>query len=182
MNLIDVLFILLLVGILALGFFQGTIRLAVIIIAFYLSVVLASLYYPAVGSFLFNNFGGERYASEYIGFFLVMLIAGILLITAGLYTFRYVQVPERLQIIDHIVGTLLGLFLAALMLGVLASLLWQLMVISGGGNIEMPLFQMLGRGVRNSFLLSYFADFILPETYNYVRPILPGGAQLIFEV
>jgi membrane protein required for colicin V production len=154
----------------------------VIIIAFYLSVVLASLYYPAVGSFLFNNFGGERYASEYIGFFLVMLIAGILLITAGLYTFRYVQVPERLQIIDHIVGTLLGLFLAALMLGVLASLLWQLMVISGGGNIEMPLFQMLGRGVRNSFLLSYFADFILPETYNYVRPILPGGAQLIFEV
>jgi hypothetical protein len=111
-----------------------------------------------------------------------MLVAFGLLVAAGLYTFRYVHVPNRLQIIDHTVGTLLGLLLAALVLGVLASLLWTLMVTSGGENIDLPLFQMLGRGVRNSFLLSYFADFILPQMYNYVQPILPGGARLIFEV
>ena len=51
MNGIDVVFLLILLGGLALGFFQGTIKLLVAIIAFYVSIVLASLYFQAVGNF-----------------------------------------------------------------------------------------------------------------------------------
>ncbi len=49
MNAIDLLFILLLLAGLAIGFFQGTIRLTIAIVSFYVSIVLASLYFQLVG-------------------------------------------------------------------------------------------------------------------------------------
>lgn len=52
MNLIDILFLLGVLGGLALGFFQGTIRLAIAIVSFYVSIILASLYFQALGRFL----------------------------------------------------------------------------------------------------------------------------------
>jgi membrane protein required for colicin V production len=51
MNAIDILYILLLLGGLALGFFQGTIKLLIAVIAFYVGLVLASLYYQVIGNF-----------------------------------------------------------------------------------------------------------------------------------
>ncbi|MFN8476206.1 MAG: CvpA family protein [Kouleothrix sp.] len=47
MNVTDIVFILILLGGLALGFFQGTIRLIITIIAFYVGIVLASLYFQS---------------------------------------------------------------------------------------------------------------------------------------
>lgn len=49
MNLIDILFLLGVLGGLALGFFQGTIRLAIAIVSFYVSIILASLYFQRLG-------------------------------------------------------------------------------------------------------------------------------------
>ncbi len=181
MNFMDLVFISMFFGALALGFFQGMIRMGILILAFYLSVVLASLYFPMMGRFLYENFGGQRFASEYIGFFLVLLVASILLGWAGLYTFRYATLPGKLKLVDHIVGVFLGLILGALIVGLLAILLWNLMIVSGGEDIDLPLFQMLGNSVRNSFMLRFFASNILPEAYNIVQPILPSGARLIFE-
>ena len=51
MNLIDILFLLGVLGGLALGFFLGIIRLAIAIISFYLSIILASLYFQSLGRF-----------------------------------------------------------------------------------------------------------------------------------
>jgi membrane protein required for colicin V production len=181
MNIIDLFFIFILIGFLALGFFQGMIRLGVMLLAFYLSVVLASLYFPMVGNWLYTNFGGTRYAGEYIGFFLIMLISFTLLAWAGIYTFRYAKLPGRLAYLDHAVGVFLGLILAALLIGILAVLLWNLMIVNGGRNVDIPLFRMIGSGVANSFLLNYFSTYILPETYEIVQPILPEGARIIFE-
>lgn len=181
MNLIDIIFILILLGILALGFSKGMIRLAVLILAFYLSVVLASLYFEALGGFIFSHFGSERFAAEYIAFFLVMIIGFACLSAAGLYTFRYVEISGKYQYLDRMGGVLLGLILAALIIGVLSTLLWNLMITNGGSEIELPLFRILGSGVQNSALLAYFADYILPSTYNIVRPVLPESASLIFE-
>jgi membrane protein required for colicin V production len=182
MNFIDLVFIVLLVGILALGFFQGMIRMGVLILAYYLSVVLASLYFPMLGNFFYRQIGGQRFASEYIAFFVIMLVGFGLLALAGLYTFRYAHLPGKLQYVDNVGGVLLSLILAALVVGVLSVLLWNLLITNNGEDIDLPLFRMLGNGVRNSFLLSYFATYILPEAYNIVEPILPAGAQVIFEV
>lgn len=182
MNFMDALFILMLLGIMALGFFQGVIRLGVLLLAFYLSVVLASLYFPVLGSFIYNRFGGQRVAADYVGFFIVLLLAFSSLAAAGLYTFRYVEVTGRFQYLDRLGGVFLGLILSALVIGMLSVLLWNLMITHGGINVELPLFKMIGGSVQNSFLLRYFGEYILPQTYDIVSPILPSGARIIFDV
>lgn len=182
MNFIDIVLILLFFGMLATGFFQGMIRLVVLILAFYLSLVLASLYYPSLGQFFVSRLGAERFVAQYVGFALVLFMSMVLLAAAGFYTFRYAQLPGQLQYLDRIVGTVLGMLLGALLVGILATLLWNLMILRGGQNIDMPIMRGLGQSVRSSTILSYFANFVLPETYALIDPILPDGAALIFAV
>jgi membrane protein required for colicin V production len=180
MNIIDILFIVLLFGCLATGFFLGTIRTGVLILAFYLSVVLSSLYYRTLGGWLAREFNSSRAAGDYIGFFILLIVTAALLAAAGMYTFRYVETPDKLKFLDLTGGLLLSVVLGGLVLGVVASLAWNLMVNSGGENIPLPLFGMLGSGVRNSLLLSLFSENILPDLYEFVDPVLPEGARLIF--
>lgn len=181
MNVMDVFFILLLIGIMAAGFFQGLIRLSVLVLAFYLSMVLASLYFVPFGEFLTTHIQGDRAASEYIAFLVIMLFAFFILGAAGLYTFRYAEMPGKLQYVDSVGGFFLGIVLAALVEGVLAAMLWNMFIVHGGRDLEIPFFGAIGSSVYNSFLLQYFSEFILPETYNLVRPILPSAASIIFE-
>ncbi|NJN16562.1 MAG: CvpA family protein [Oscillochloris sp.] len=182
MNFIDLVLILLFFGMLSTGFFQGMIKLLVLIFAFYLSLVLASLYYPAVGNFLVVQFDTERFVGQYIGFTLVMFLAMVLLSIAGFYTFRYAQLPGQLQYLDRIVGTLLGMIMGALLVGIFAVLLWNLMIVRGGQTIDFPIMRSLGRSVATSQILSFFANSILPQTYSLVDPFLPDGAALIFAI
>lgn len=180
MNFIDILFILIFFGVLAAGFFQGMIRLIVLIAALYLSVVLASLYYAPLGEFFVRRFGAERYIGQYTAFFLVLLVAFLFLAIAGLYTFRYWRLPGSLQYLDRIVGTVLGMFLGTLVIGIFATLLYNLMVIRGGRNIDLPLFRSIGDAVASSVMVRYFSTTLLPLAYNAVDPLLPEGADLLF--
>lgn len=182
MNLMDIVFILLFFGLLAAGFFQGMVRIFVLMVAFYLALVLASLYYPALGEFLVRNFGTQRFVGQYVAFAMVLLIGFLTLAVAGLYTFRYFQMPGGLQYLDYIGGTLLGLVFGALIVGILASLLYNLMIVRGGRNIDLPVFGMFGNAVASSFVMNYFGNTVLPITYTFLDPILPEGADLLFRV
>lgn len=182
MNLADVFFLLLFVGAVALGFFQGMVRLLVLILAFYLSVVLASLYFPAIATMMVNRFGTERYVGEYFGFVIVLLLGVFILGAAGLYTFRYAQLPGQLQYIDRILGLVLGLLFGTLLISLFAVVLWNLMITRGGRTIDFPLMRFLGNQVAGSTLLQLFANQILDQVYAVVDPILPDGAQIIFQV
>ncbi len=182
MNLIDILMILLFIGALAIGFFQGMIRIVVIILAFYLSLVLASLYYPSLGEWLVARLGTQRYVAQYVGFTLVLFVATLLLTAAGIYTFRYAQLPGQLQYLDRIIGTVLGMVLGALIIGILATLLYNLMIVRGGRNIDFPIMRSLGNAVASSSILQYFSRELLPLTYGMLDPVLPEGAALIFAV
>lgn len=180
MNFVDFLFLVLLVAMLAAGFFQGMIRLTIVLVAFYLSTVLASLYFPAVGAFFQRNFGTERFAADYIAFTVVLVVSFILLTIAGLYTFRYAKMPGQLQYLDRFGGVLLGVILAGLFIGVFSVLLWDIMIVGRGESVDWPLMRSFGRSIRTSFLLGYFTNVILPETYALISPILPEGASRIF--
>lgn len=182
MNIMDILFILLFFSMLAVGFFQGMVRLLVIVVAFYLAMVLASLYYPSLGEFFVRSFGAERFVGQYVAFTLVLFFASLLLTMAGLYTFRYFRMPGGLEYLDRIVGAILGLVFGALLIGILATLLWNLMIIRGGRTIDLPLMRSLGSAIANSFVLRYFADTVLPLAYGALDPILPEGADLLFQV
>ena len=182
MNLMDILFILLFFGMLIVGFFQGMVRLLVLILAFYLALVLASLYYPSLGEFFVRNFDSQRFVGQYVAFALVLFVSFLLLTLAGLYTFRYFRMPGGLEYLDRIGGTLLGLVFGGMIVGILAVLLYNLMVVRGGRNIDLPLFRAFGDAVASSTVMDYFANIILPQSYNILDPILPEGADLLFQV
>ncbi|NNJ13506.1 CvpA family protein [Chloroflexales bacterium ZM16-3] len=180
MNFIDILFILLFIGSLAVGFFQGMIRLAVLILALYLSLVLASLYYTAMGEWLVSHFSTQRFVGQYVGFAIVFFFGFLLLAAAGLYTFRYARLPGGLVYLDHIGGVVLGMLLGVFFIGTFAALLYNLMIARGGSSIDFPVMRTLGGAVANSFLLRYFAGDLLTLTYSILDPVLPEGARLIF--
>lgn len=182
MNFMDILLIFMFFGALAVGFFQGMIRLLIVIVALYLATVLASLYFAPLGDFFVRQFQSQRFVSQYIAFALVHMLSFFLLTLAGLYTFRYAKLPGSLEYLDRVVGTLLGMVLGALIIGISADLLWNLMVVRGGQNVDMPIFRIIGRSVAGSFIIQYFSTVVLPLVFNYLAPILPDGAKLIFSI
>jgi len=111
-----------------------------------------------------------------------LFLSFVLLAIAGLYTFRYLRLAGSLEYVDRIVGTILGLFFGALIVGVVAALLWNLMILRGGRTIDLPLLRSLGNSVANSFVLQYFSTVVLPLVYNFLDPVLPEGADIIFAV
>jgi membrane protein required for colicin V production len=183
MNLVDVFMLLLLVGSLAVGFFNGTIRLVIVLIAFYVSIILASLYFELLGAFFRQRFRTTLEVGQITAFGLVLMVAFIVLAAAGLYTFRYAKVPQSLDFVDRIVGTLFGLVFGAFLIGMFASLLIALFVANNpGALLTWPLMRSLQQGVRESFLVTFFANQILPLIYSAVRPFLPNAADIIFRV
>lgn len=183
MNFIDISFLLTLVGMLALGFFQGTIRLTILIVAFYLSLVLAGLYFPWVGGWLAHSFGTASFVANYIAFGLVSLISFILITIGGFYTFRYAQFPGQLQFVDRTLGMLLGLILATLWLGLTAVMLWNMFVTqNAAAAINFPIMRWLDGSIKTSGLLNLFATHVLPKVYSVVQPILPTQVRSLFEV
>jgi uncharacterized membrane protein required for colicin V production len=183
MNVIDLLFILLLLSGLALGFFQGTVKLLVAIVAFYVSIVLASLYFQAVGNFYRQKFNSSQDVGQITAFATVLLLSFLLLTLAGLYTFRYLKAPASLDFFDKILGTLLGLLMAGLLMGMFAVLLKDLFVYrSPASEASLPFMISLQSGVRTSTLVSFFGDNILPLIYRSARPVLPAEAEIIFRV
>lgn len=182
MNIIDILFILLFFGTLAAGFFQGMVRLLVLLLAFYLALVLASLYYPSLGEFFLRTFNTQRFVGQYMGFALVLFFGFLLLALAGLYTFRYFRMPGGLEFLDRVIGSVLGMVFGALLIGIFAALIWNLMIVRGGRNVDFPLMRSLGNSISGSFVLRYFSETVLPLVYNFLDPILPEGADLLFLV
>jgi membrane protein required for colicin V production len=181
MSLIDILFLLGVLGGLALGFFQGTIRLAIAIISFYISIILASLYFQSLGRFFRERFGTTFDVAQIVAFGIILLVAFLLITTASLYTFRYAKMPASLDFVDKIIGTLLGLVLGALFLGMLAIILEQLFVFRDTArDITFPIVRAFQDGVRGSVLVQFFANNILPLIYATVKPVLPRETEIIF--
>jgi uncharacterized membrane protein required for colicin V production len=182
MNFVDLLFLLLLLGGLALGFFQGTIRLFVAIVAFYVGIVLSSLYFTTVGLSFQRRFHSSAHVGQITAFAVILLVAFLLLTVAGLYTFRYARLPSSLDFIDRMAGTVLGLVLAGLFLGMLGVIL-KLLFYGQIGAADLPIIAAFQGSVRASFLVRFFSNQILPLIFVTLQPILPrDAADIIFKI
>lgn len=183
MNGTDLVYILLLLGGLALGFFQGTIKLVIAIIAFYVGIILASLYFQIVGNFFRVRFSSSQEVGQITAFATILMVSFLVLTIAGLYTFRYARMPASLDFIDRIAGTLLGLLLGALFLGMLAILLKDLFVFRDIGELKtLPLLGGIQSSIRGSSLVEFFSNNILPLIFATLRPVLPQESEIIFRV
>ena len=183
MNIVDLLFIILLISSLAVGMFQGTLRLLIAIIVLYVSILLASLYFQPLGNFFRVRFNSTVEVAQIVAFSTILLVAFILLLLAGLYTFRYARIPTNLEFLDRILGTLFGLVLGALVLGMFAVLLRDLFVFqSPATTLNYPFMETFQDGVRSSILVRTFNGYILPLIYRSIDPILPPEANIIFQL
>lgn len=183
MNIIDLLFIFILIGAMAFGMFQGIIRLLVSIVSLYVSIVLASLYFQPLGNIFRTRFGSTLEVGQVTAFAAILLVGFILLLLAGNYTFRYARLPTALDFLDRIVGTLLGLFLGALMLGLFGVLLRDLFIFQAPADtLNYPFMFTFQNGVRSSLLVGIFNSYILPLIYRTVDPVLPPEANIIFQI
>ncbi len=178
--LLDILFTLFLFGAVTLGFFGGTIRVTVVIIMFYLSALLASLYFTSLGFVFETRYMLDSEIARFLSFGLVLLISFVFLAGAGLYTFRHTHLPKKIQNVDRMLGVLLGFILAILVISMFSILLWNLMFEKGGKTLEHGFMQWLAGSVERSFLVQYIALNTLPDVYYLVDPLLPDSIELIF--
>lgn len=183
MNGVDLLIIVMLIASLAIGMFQGIIRLVIAIVALYISIVLASLYFQPFGNFLRVQFKSTLEAGQAIGFAIILMVGFILLLMAGLYTFRYARMPMALEFLDRMIGTVLGLFLGALIIGMFAVLLRNLFVFqSPAETLNYPFTMTFQNWTRSSVLIRVFNGYVLPLIYRTVDPMLPPEANVIFQI
>ena len=178
---IDVLLLVLFVAVTAVGFFQGTVRIIIALIAFYASVVLASLYFRFLAVF-FQRRGTSPGTADSISFFLILFLCFALLFIAGLYTFRYVRLPGRLDYLDRIVGTILAVLLGTMMCVILVMVLhYSFVRHDAAATASFPLTAAFQRSVRRSSVRPLLLNYVLPNIYATMAPFLPEAAQPFFQ-
>ncbi|NJN68299.1 MAG: CvpA family protein [Chloroflexaceae bacterium] len=178
----DACFAVLLVGLPVIGFFQGIVRLMVVFVMFYLSVVLASLYFTSLGNLVDDRFSTDLVIGQFVSFVLVMGVSFVLLSAAGLYIFRHTKIPARWQSLDRSGGLLIGLILAFLAICLSAALLWNMALASEEYDIGTAPVAWIPATVEESASLGILARYLLPATYRFVGPSLPDSADIILEV
>ncbi len=180
MTFIDIVLILIFFITVVLGFFQGTIKIVIALVSFYASVVLAGLYFQFLAA-VFSKPAPPTAADNALSFFLVLIISFIVLLATGLYTFRYMKLPGRLDYLDRIAGTLLGFGLAVLAAGVISMVVHYTFVINDpASTATFPLTAMLQSSARGSMLRGLIIRDIVPAIYKLVAPFLPDSALIFF--
>ena len=115
MAFVDFVMLLLVIIFLFYGFFKGMLKVGLAIVTFYLSVIVASLYFRLVAQKLAKNSTTSLQVLEMLSFLVVLVVIYLILLWAAFYTFRYVQVGGRIQYLDKLIGSFLGLVLGDLM-------------------------------------------------------------------
>jgi membrane protein required for colicin V production len=178
---VDLLLLVLLIAITAAGFFKGTIRLIIAVITFYASIVLASLYFRFLAVF-FTARGTSEIIANAISFFLILFLCFVILFAAGVYTFRYVRVSGRLDYLDRLLGTFLGLVMAAMVAAIVSIVLRYTFIVNDpAATAGFPLTRAFQGSVRRSAILPLLIDHILPRLYVFLDPFLPDAAKPFFQ-
>jgi membrane protein required for colicin V production len=158
------------------GFFQGTVKLVIALVTFYMSVVLASLYFKLLATY-FNN--TSSVVAEAVSFFMLLTVCFILLLAMSLYTFRYVRFPGRLEYVDRILGVGFGVVLGVVLASIIAMVLHYMFISHHAGN-EYPITRALQRSTQTSQILRLLIHNILPRLFTLVSPFLPDAAIPFF--
>ena len=181
MAFVDVVMLLMVIICLFFGFFKGVVKISLAIITFYLSIVIASLYFHFVAVAIAKNSKTSLQVLDMLSFLILLIVCFMILLWAALYTFRYVQIGGRVQYLDKMIGSFLGLLLGAIMASVFAMMLRYLFItVNSPATLDFPAMRFLQQSTANSVLKNVFLDIILPILYAPISPIMPDSADLIF--
>jgi uncharacterized membrane protein required for colicin V production len=177
---VDILLLLVIIGITATGFFNGTIHLLIAVVSFYASIVLSSLYFRFLAVF-FTRRGTSEVVADSLSFFVILVLCFIILFVSGTYTFRYVRFPGRLDYLDRMLGVIAGLVLAS-MVAVIIAIVFHFAFIrhNVAATANFPLTRTFQTSVQRSTLVPLLIEHVLPRLYVTVGPLLPDAAQPFF--
>ncbi|KPL85505.1 CvpA family protein [Herpetosiphon geysericola] len=180
MPFVDILLLLFVVIGLFYGFFKGMLKVGIAIIVFYLTVVLSSLYYRPLASFLGKNSSTPFPVLEMLSFLTLLFVLFFILLAVASYTFRYLNVGGKAQFIDKVIGSFLGLILGAMIASIFAMMLRYLFTTNAAAVLDFPAMKFLQSSTRASVLKDVFLNIILPLIYAPVSPIMPESADALF--
>lgn len=103
------------------GFFQGAVRMLVITFVSYVCLVLAGLYFQAVGDQIHLAVALSIYESFGIAYMGVFLACMITLGSMGIYTFRFLRGNTE-STLNRSIGVIASIFTSGVLLGVFAHL------------------------------------------------------------
>lgn len=175
---IDILLLFLFIIVAGIGFFQGTVKLTIALVTFYASIILSSLYFKFASSYISRG-GTSEVVSDAISFFIILLICFLILLAAAVYTFRYVKLPGRLDLLDRVLGVGLGIILGVVVTSVVAMVLTFLFVSNNAGSVY-PITRAIQSSTRGSTLRTLLLSNILPQLFTAVSPFLPDAALPFF--
>ncbi len=177
---IDLLLLLALVAISIIGFFQGAIKLVLAAVTLYASMLLASLYFKFLALY-FARHAISPVLADTLSFLLILVVCFLLLLAATLYTFRYIRLPSRFELLDQVAGIALGIFLGIIVSSIVAMLLRYTFVnYDLAAQTSLPLVYTLQQSTRSSQLLPVLLTHVLPHLYTLVAPLLPDTALPLF--
>jgi uncharacterized membrane protein required for colicin V production len=177
---IDLLLLLALVAISVTGFFQGAIKLVLATLTLYASMLLASLYFKFLALY-FARHAISPVLADTLSFLLILAVCFLLLLAAALYTFRYIRLPGRFELLDRMGGIAVGIFLGVVVCSIVAMLLHYVFIDHDlASQMSLSLVRMLQQSTRSSRLLPVLLMHILPQLYTFVAPLLPNTALPLF--
>ncbi len=178
MNWFDFLLFLVLLGGLALGYYQGLWRQVIGLAALYLGAIVASQYYYLIGNGLKDSLKTTPgLALNAIAFFGIMIVVMAILNFLALdATKMIIRLPS---LIDHLGGMLLGLAGSWIFLTIGVTILFVI-TLTGWSEVE-GVRQVIYAGVRES-LIAHLAQTSLPTLLDSIKPWLPGGIPNIFSL
>ncbi|HEY1015178.1 MAG TPA: CvpA family protein [Herpetosiphonaceae bacterium] len=179
MTFVDILLLLIVIVSFFFGFFKGLIKISIAIVALYASIIISSLYFR----FLAAKIGSEAapQLAQMVSFFIILLVAFFILYFSGAYTFRYAKLTGRLQYLDKMIGTFLGLVLGAMFASIVAMIFQYLFITNNTqAQIDFPFVEGLAGSSKRSALIPIFLRVVLPIIYTPISPLLPDAADRIF--
>ncbi|MHB1004424.1 MAG: CvpA family protein [Chloroflexota bacterium] len=175
MNAIDVAIVLAIIIMVTVGFMQGLLRQATLLLALYLSAVLAIQYHTVVGGWLAWMIPSDPAPRASVGFLLIF-IWGVLFL--GWLTYRVY--PETkimgLGLADNVIGAVLGLVAGTVAVSIAVTGLFFAI------SVQWPNYdhaRVALDGMAQSSRLLPIVDSFAPTLYVAVTPWFPNGMPAI---
>lgn len=172
----DVVLVGTLIAAIAFGVHQGLLRQAVLLLALYISTVLAAQYFGILAGLFMNVFTSTTWEMASVIAFVLLLAAFTIVVTWLIWTgYRETKLPTVVAV-DNYGGAMLGAFVGLFAIGIMImtanfalSMPWP-----DGGNAR----QMLQVGVGNSALQAMFSS-PMPIIQSALRPWMPAEVPII---
>ena len=182
MSVFDVILLLLLVGAFFLGFFQGGVRLLLVLLAWLASFLLAANLRGPVGGFL----GGywTQYSADYVpmlAFLILFVVFFVLAVVAIEIVYRRPPALSRFPILDEVGGGVLGLAVGFLVLAALITILdsFYASPSATGGGGEVGLLRDLQTALGSSGVTNALRGTLLPVLGTLLGLLLPGDVATV---